>query len=184
MKPMQTTAPTNHVFAPPRPKDHNPQVRKHSSKRQTVKVTLWVKSTVKAELERIAEHDHLSLSKVGATGLEEWVHQNIHSQQEALLYPVIRQIIREELRAFGNRIVFFLMRIAFASEQARILITNILDRILRREGAPENTLAKLVDQSNVLAKRNIIKKTGQMKTLFDEWEGSFTDGRKEGNGTN
>jgi len=35
-------------------------------------------------------------------------------------------MFREELQAFGHRIVFFLLRIAFSAEQARILVTNSL----------------------------------------------------------
>ena len=76
----------------------------------TVKVSLWVKPAVKAELKRLAEMHGLTLSKTGAAGLEEWVHQKIHRQQEALFYLIIRQVIREEFRAFGNRLVFCLMR--------------------------------------------------------------------------
>jgi hypothetical protein len=153
------------------------------NQKPTVKVSLWVKPVVKAELKRLAGMHGLSLSKTGAAGLEEWVHQQIHAQHEALLYPIIRQIIREELRTFGNRLVFFLMRIAFAAEQSRILITNVLDRILRREGVPVQTFTNLVDQSNKMARRNIIHKTPQLQTLLDEWEGSFREGREEGNRT-
>ncbi len=145
----------------------------------TVKVTLWVKPTVKAELERQAKLHNLSLSKTGAAGLEAWVQQNIHDQQEALLYPIIRQVIREELRTFGNRIVFFLMRIAYAAEQSRILITNVLDRLLRREGAGGETITTLLDQSNRLARRNIIHKSPQLQTLIEEWE---AEGREEETG--
>jgi hypothetical protein len=88
---------------------------------------------------------------------------------------MLRQIIRDELRTFGNRIVFFLMRIAFASEQARILVTNILDRILRREGVTSDTFSSLVDQSNKMARRNILHKTPQLQSLLEEWEGSVQD---------
>ena len=114
------------------------------------KATTWLNPLVKNELERTAGVWGVSLSKVMAEALEEWVHQHIHKQHETLLYPIIRQIIREELRAFCNRIVFFLMRIAFASEQSRILITNILDRILRREGVTPQTFTTLVDKSNTI----------------------------------
>ncbi len=144
-----------------------------------VKATTWLNPRVKAELERRAELTGLSLSKVMATGLEEWVQWKLHAQHEALLYPIIRQIIREELRAFGDRIVFFLMRIAFAAEQSRILITNVLHRILRREGVPETTFTNLVDQSNKMARRNIITKTPQIKSLIEEWNGSWKDETKE-----
>ncbi len=155
---------------------NKPPVSKHSRKRQTVKITLWMKPSIKAEIERIAGLEHLSLSRVGAAGLEEWVHLKIHRQHEALLYPMLRQMIREELRIFSNRIVFFLMRIAFASEQSRILIANTLDRILRREGVQDDKFSLLVDQSCKMARRNIIQKTPQIKTLLEEWESSFRDG--------
>jgi hypothetical protein len=160
-----------------------PTPRKHSRNRQTVQISAWGKPQLKVALLRIAEQEGLSLSQTVVVALEEWVHQNIHAQHEALLYPIIRQVIREELRAFGNRIVFFLMRIAFASEQARILITNVLDRILRREGVREQTFTSLVDQSNKMARRNIIHKTPQLQSLLDEWEASLKEAREEGNHT-
>jgi hypothetical protein len=179
-KPMQTSAPTTNVFVPNKRNFRAPSEGKRSSKRQTVKLTVWMKQPVYEEIQRIASHTHLSLSKIGATALEEWVHQRIHTQHETLLYPIIRQIIREELRTFGNRVVFFLMRIAFAAEQSRILITNILDRVLRLVHAPEQTFTSLVDQSNKMAQRNIINKSPQIKSLIDEWEGSFPERREEG----
>src|SRR6266700_120319 len=133
---MQTPAHATNVFVPQKQEQRTTEPHKHSSKRQTVKLTVWLKPDMYEEIQRIAKHAHLSLSKTGATALEEWVHQQIHRQHETLLYPIIRQIIREELRTFGNRMVFFLMRIAFAAEQSRILITNILDRVLRLVHAP------------------------------------------------
>jgi hypothetical protein len=91
---------------------------------------------------------------------------------------MLRQIIREELRAFGNRVVFFLMRIAFAAEQARILIANVLHHMLKREGVPQEHFHEMVDQSNKLARRNIIQKTPQLKTLLTEWEGLYPEGEQ------
>ena len=154
----------------------------HAKTRNTVKVTLWVKPAVKAELERLAGMDGLTVSKTGATFLEEVIHQKLHIQHAMLLQPIIEQTVRKELRAFGNRLVFFLMRIAFASEQARILITNVLDRILRREAVTPETFTSLVDQSNKMARRNIIQKTPQMKSLLEEWEGLLKHEGKEADG--
>ncbi len=135
-----------------------------------VKATTWLNPIVKAELERRAEITGLSLSKIMATGLEEWVQWELHKQHEGLLYPILRQMIREELRAFEDRIVFFLMKIAFAAEQARILITNVLHRILKRDGVTDEIFHSLVDQSNKMARRNIVTKTPQIKTLIKEWK--------------
>ena len=67
----------------------------HTKNRKTVKVTLWVKPAVKAELERLAGIDGLSVSKTGATFLEEAIHQKIHIQHALLLQPIIEQTVRK-----------------------------------------------------------------------------------------
>jgi hypothetical protein len=141
-----------------------------------------VKPGVKTTLQTIAASNGLSLSATGATGLEEWVRLDIQRQQEALFQPMLRKIIREELRTFSNRLVFFLMRIAFAAEQGKILITNVLERVLRREDVPVQRVHALVDQSDTLARRNIIQKTPKLKSLLEEWEAAFTDAEEGGRG--
>jgi hypothetical protein len=152
---------------------------------RAVKATTWLNPRVKNELERTAESWGMSLSKVVATALEQWVHQHIHQQHEDLLYPKLRQIIREERQASDNRIVFFLMRIAFAAEQSRILITNVLHRLLRllikEPKEVEQTFTNLVDQSSSMARRNILQKTPQIKSLLEAWQASYKDTREEGN---
>ena len=162
-----------------------------NTKVKLIHTTIHLHPLVRAELERIAEQESLSVSKVGAEALAEWIRWKIHQQQEGLLYPIIRQIIREELRAFSNRIVFFLMRIAFSAEQGRILTTNVLKRVLNilwiirppmtstaEEKQDFNAIFNsLVADSNLLAQRNIITKTTQMKRLLEEWEASYRDER-------
>jgi hypothetical protein len=147
--------------------------KKDPAKVKLVHTTLHLHPLVRAELERRAATEFLSVSRVGATLLETAIRQDIHSQYNSLLQPMLRQIIREELRSFGNRIVFFLMRIAFASEQARILIANVLHHILKRDGVAQEHFHEVVDQSNKLARRNIIQKTPQLKTLLKEWDGLY-----------
>ena len=105
-----------------------------------------------------------------------WVYQQAETVKD-----VLRQIIREELQAFGHRIVFFLMRIAFSAEQARILITNVLKVILQTRGDfDQKAYFNLVDESAKTAKRNIIRNTPQMKSLLEEWETAFEGGGGEG----
>ncbi len=157
------------------------EIQTSVKKRRAVKVTLWVKPVVKAELERLAGMDGLSISKTGAFLLEEAIHQKLHIQHALLMQPIIEQTVRKELRSFGNRLVFFLIRIAFSTEQARILITNVLDRILKREGVSPDNFISLLDQSNRMARRNIIRNTPQLRSLITEWEDSFSEeGREEG----
>lgn len=153
--------------------------KRPSARVKLVHTTLWLHPLIRAEFERIAKQDGLSLSQVGATACDEWVRYNIRKQQAGLLRTELRLIIREELRAFGNRIVFFLMRIAFACEQTRILVTNILDRILKNNGGEQKAFISLVDQSSKMAKRNIIRHTPELKSLMEEWEASFTTPNKK-----
>ena len=143
-----------------------------------VHTTLWLDPVVRAEFERIAATEQLSISQVGAAACADWVRSDIHRQQGALAELKQRQMIREELQAFGGRIVFFLMRIAFSAEQARILITNVLKLVLKLTGHDLKSYYTLVDESAKLAKRNILRETPQLKSLLEEWEASTVDGRR------
>jgi hypothetical protein len=156
----------------------------------------------KAELQRIAQEEQLSVSSVGATAVHEWLQWELHKQQEALMYPIIRQLLRDELQAFGNRIVFFLMRIAIASEQARILITEVLKRLLfliqqfakliiwltndkKQESqykfdstqSPIETFNTIVEKSYKMARANVFRKSNEMKKMLEEWE-AWGEGKK------
>jgi hypothetical protein len=88
-------------------------------------------------------------------------------------------MFREELQAFGNRIVFFLMKIAFPAEQARILTTNVLKWVCKLAGLDLKAYYKMVDEASRLARRNIIAKSPQIKDLMEKWEGMFADERQE-----
>src|SRR5947207_574360 len=51
-----------------------------TAKRKTVHLTLWVKPVVKAELERIAEQEGVSVSRAGGALLEKALQANIDMQ--------------------------------------------------------------------------------------------------------
>ena len=65
-----------------------------TAKRKTVHLTLWVKPVVKAELERIAEREGVSVSKAGGALLEQALQAHIDMQYGALLQPIIEQAIQ------------------------------------------------------------------------------------------
>jgi hypothetical protein len=155
------------------------RTRNSTRRVKLVHTTSHMNPLVRAELERVAEREGLSLSQVVAIACEEWTHQKLHTQHEALLYPIIRKIIREELQSFGNRIVFFLMKIAFPAEQARILTTNVLKWVCKLAGLDLKAYYKMVDDSSDLAKKNIIAKSPQTKALMDKWGDMFADKRQE-----
>jgi hypothetical protein len=111
----------------------------------------------------------------------DWALSTIKRQQETTLKAELRQIIREELQAFGHRLIYFLRRIAFSAEHARLLITNAIKILLQSRGKYNEThFRTLVDTTAKTAKRNILRNNPEMKAdLADYWD-SFTAEGKEG----
>jgi hypothetical protein len=156
-----------------------PRTQNHTSRKKLIPATFHLEPLVYTELKRIAEREFLSLSQVGATACSEWMRYNIHKQHESVLIPILRQVMREELTAFGNRIVYFLLKIAFPAEQARILITNVLKWVVKLAGLDLKAYYNMIDEASSLARRNIIAKSPQTKDLMEKWEGMFTDEKRE-----
>ncbi len=126
------------------------------AKRQTVKLTAWVKPTVKQELQRIAEAERLSLSRTGAAALEDWLAKRLDIQYAGILEPIIQRAIAKQMRAYSSRIALLLVRSLFTSEQTRAIAYNTLRR------PPGLTLTdemvdKIMDGSKNTAKRNIAR---------------------------
>src|SRR5436305_6166624 len=115
------------------------------AKRQTIKLTTWVKPGVKAELQRIAQAEGLSLSRTGAGALEEWLARRSHIQHRGIFQPMIEQAIATQMRAYSSRIALLLVRSLFASEQTRALVANILGR---QPGVSQDVLDHILDGSS------------------------------------
>ena len=168
---------------------NNAEVRSQKTNPTRVKLvhtTLHLHPLVRRVLEQKAAEAAVSISAIGAEALYEWTCSTIERQHATTLKAELRQMFREELQAFGNRIVFFLMHIAFSAEQARILITNVLKWVVKLAGLDLKAYYKMVDDSSSMARKNIIAKSPQIKDLMEKWEGMFTDeknNREEKGGT-
>ena len=125
---------------------------KRQSKRQTVKLTSWVKPSVKAEYQRIAKAEGLTLSRTGAAALEEWLAGRLQVHYAGLLQPIIAQAIAKEMRSYSSRIATLLVRSMFTSEQTRAITYNILRK---QPGMTDDRLDTIMDGSKSTAKRNI-----------------------------
>jgi hypothetical protein len=137
-----------------------------------------VSPVVKAELQRRAERNNLSLSATGGALLEKAVQESIDMEYGALLEPVIREAIGRQMRSYSSRIALLLVRVAFSAEQTRALVTNILDR---QPGVDPDVLSTLLDHSANVAKRKITAKTPQLQRIIAEVESWFTErGETEG----
>lgn len=155
----------------PAPDAESPSLsRKHSNKRQLVQLTIWLTPSVKAEIQRIAKLEGLSVSQTGRAGLEEWVRQQLHIQHAVLLQPIIETTIRQELRNMMKKLVFMLSRNAYEAGWTRRIASNMLkyaDGIMTEE-----KLNTILDRSSIDAKKNIFRKTPQTEELskaIEQW---------------
>jgi hypothetical protein len=135
------------------------------AKRRTVQLTLWTNPIVKAEIQRIAKREGLSDSAVGAAILEKALQQNADLEYGALLRPIIENAIQTNLQTMSTRLALLLVRVAFASEQTRSLVTNLLKR---QPGLSPEALDDILDRSAEAAKGKITKKTPQLEKVIAE----------------
>jgi hypothetical protein len=139
-------------------------------------MTLRVKPGVRTALERIAHVDGVYLSEAAATGLEVFVRAKIHDQEEALFEPRMQAMMRREIRASDNRHVPFEIKNAIASEQTRILITDLYKRQLLKEGISLKQINAKLDNAYNMARDNVLKtRTPKFKTLLAEWWQAMED---------
>ena len=133
------------------------------AKRRTVQLTLWTNPIVKAEIQRIAKREGLSVSAVGAAFLEKALQQNADLEYGELLRPIIESAIEENLQTMSTRLALLLVRVAFASEQTRSLVTNILKR---QPGLSSEALDDILDRSADAAKSKITRKPHSLRSLL------------------
>jgi hypothetical protein len=141
-------------------------------KRKTIHLTLWVKPVVKTEVKRLAEQEGLSISSVGAAFLEKAMQTKLDMQYGALLQPIITEAITKQMRSMSTRLAFLLVRVAFASEQTRSLVTNVLGR---QQGVTPSVLNGILDGSSKAAKGKITHRTPQLDQLIAEVERWFQE---------
>jgi hypothetical protein len=150
-------------------KDTPRSQNKPNPKRKTVQLTLWVKPIVKLQLQRIADSEGISVSAEGGAFLEKALQSHVDMQYSALLQPIIREAIAKQMRSMSTRLAFLLVRVAFASEQTRSLVTNVLGR---QQGVTPSVLNEILDGSSKAAKGKITHRTPQLEELIaevDQW---------------
>ncbi len=130
-------------------------------------------------MERQAKEEGIYLSEVGAKACAAWVRNSIQQQQDDLFEPRLRHMMRQEIQALGERLVFFEMRNAFASEQTRILTIDLYKRQLQKEGVSREKFYELLDKSDEMARKNITQKSPKFKGMLADWEEVYTQKRQE-----
>jgi hypothetical protein len=150
----------------------NPTVHK----KQRVLVGVWVEPVVKAELQRLAEQEGLTISATGAALLKQALQNNVDMQYSALLTPIIEAAIDKRMRARDSRLAWLLVRVAFDTGQNKSLLTNILGR---QQGMTEDMLKNILAMSQRTAKGNITRKTPQLAELMEALEKWLAEDEKK-----
>src|SRR5258708_1073556 len=93
-------------------------------KRQTRHTTLHLKLRVRAELERKATEEGVSVSATGAAILEWFFEQSISMQHAATLETVIEKSIGKHMRSYSNRLAILLVRSLVTTDVVLSIVTN------------------------------------------------------------
>jgi hypothetical protein len=149
------------------------------AKRQTVKLTTWVKPSVKHELQRIAEAERLSLSRTGAAALEDWLAKRLDIQYAGILEPIIQRGIAKEMRSYSSRLALLVVRSLFTSEQTRAIAYNILRK---QPGLTDEKVDAIMVGSKNTAKRNIGQVSPELAPVIQVIEQWLVQGASEAHG--
>jgi len=133
------------------------------------RLTLRVRPGVKTALARIAHDDEVSLSEASAIGLEVYARSRIHDQEETLFEPRMQAMMRREIRSSDDRHVPFEIRNAIASEQTRMIVADLYQRLLAKEGLSQEQIKVKLHKQYQQARINIFNITPQMTAMLAEY---------------
>ena len=159
----QPAAVTHTPRAKPLRPNSTRSTNRNVAKTTTVHLDLWVSPIVKAELQRLAAQEGLSISATGAALLAGAIRQKLHIQQGVLIAPIIKQAVRDQMQGISNRLAFLLARNAFSSEQTRALATNILGR---QDDMTEEKLKNILAMTKRTAKGNLTRRNPELEELI------------------
>ncbi len=174
MKLMQQTAPAQSAYTPHQPASYTPHVRKHSARRQKVKLSIWVTTPEKTELERLAKQNGLSMSETGRAILVDGIRQRLRLEREVLAMPILEVFFDKKMNRVVNRLAEFLGRNVYETGQMRWLFVNSLYH---------ETLRKIALEKDVTMREALQKEfyklldTSQKETVkaVREWNPKIND---------
>jgi hypothetical protein len=134
-------------------------------RRRTVQLTLWVSPIEKAEIQRRAERENLSVSSVGAALVRKGMQTDLDLAYGALLEPVFASLLNRHMESRDNRLALLLVRNYLVGEQTRGLVTNLLGR---HPAITPEVLNNILDHSFQEAKKKLIRRSPELEALIKE----------------
>src|SRR5436305_3574095 len=166
--------------APPKKEMRPHQMNSNSSrsqtrptpKRQTRHTTLHLKPRVRAELERVANMEGLSVSATGAAIIEKWLLQNIQTQYATLLETIIDKSIGKHMRSYSDRNAGLQVKNLVKTEFLIGIVTNILGR---QQGMDEKTMENILNDADEAARASITRATPKQKSAVNAEKQQFDE---------
>jgi len=137
--------------------------------KRSSRLTLRVRPGVKTAIARIAHDDEVSLSEASDTALAFYARARIHDQEETLFVPRMQAMMRREIRSSDDRHLPFEIRNAIAAEQTRMIVADLYQRLLAREGLSQEQIRQKLRKQYTQARINIFKITPQMTAMLAEY---------------
>jgi hypothetical protein len=119
----------------------------------------------KAEIQRRAARENLSVSSVGAALLRKGLQTDLDLQYGALLEPVFAAHLDRRMSSRDNRLALLLVRNYLVGEQTRGLVTNLLGR---HPAITPEVLNDILDHSFQEAKKKLIRRSPELEALIKE----------------
>lgn len=151
----------------------HPHARKRSSKRQKVKLYIWVDPPEKLEVERIAESEGLSLSQTGRLMVIDGIRQKLRLEREVFAQPILETTIRNELRRSFSRMIVFQARIAMTLDVIKGLVKWLCRRLA---GATKEQVDAVEARSRTDARINLQSRSPQLERITEELEKTLMEG--------
>lgn len=147
----------------------------NNTTKRKVLIGVWVDPIIKEELDRRANRNGLSISATTNALVTRALQQTIDMEYGALLEPIIRQEIRRQIHSYSSRIALLLVRVSFACEQTKNLVTNILSRQPNQHLMTPDILDHILDASAKGARQKITLKSPQLEQTLKDVETWLTE---------
>ena len=161
----------------PNRENTNTTHRKKTHLGKDVQLNLWVRPVVKAELERVAKREGVSVSAAGEALLEKALQTDIHTQHATLLDTVIDKAIAKYLRVYSDRNAGLQARTIQKTEMVFQIVTNLLARI---PGMDESHMERILNDADDAARGSIKRMTPKDKKVIADEQAEFEQQKKGG----
>ncbi len=169
----QPASPKNKIRPPLYPVEKEIPHPGRPSRGKTQPTTIHLSPRVKAELERRAEEEGLSVSATGAALIEHALQQSLYEQHAATLDKAVDTSIGRHMRTYSDRNAGLQARTIQKTEMVFQIATNLLARM---PGMDESQMERILNDADDAARASIKRMTPKDKQTVEVEKAQFEKG--------